>query len=266
MQRLIYGAAVCAILVNPTLLPAAVVINEVVYDDGGTDDREYVELFNTGPGAVDISGWTVGGQDATGANTSTAIPAATMLNAARFTSSAIRACRMSISSPQLVFWRTTPKRWSFATRVGSSMRCSTNRTRVRLPIGVLPADVATNVGPGVWGNNQSSDLTGTPLVSSAGLCDTSTAETPTITVAIGVFVQTHRARAIIRSTSINTFRRTFPQRRWAPIFPDLVTRSFRRASSIQAWRMPTIPMSFQLRPFLPIARSSRGTLLAAETL
>ena len=38
---------------------AAVIINEFVYDDNGTDDREFVELYNNGVAAVDISGWTV---------------------------------------------------------------------------------------------------------------------------------------------------------------------------------------------------------------
>lgn len=46
-------------------LRAAVVINEVQYDDGGSgpDDREFVELFNDSDAVVDISGWTLGGHD-----------------------------------------------------------------------------------------------------------------------------------------------------------------------------------------------------------
>ena len=34
-----------------------IVINEVVYDDSGLDDREFVELYNAGGSPVDISGW-----------------------------------------------------------------------------------------------------------------------------------------------------------------------------------------------------------------
>jgi hypothetical protein len=61
------------------LARAAVIINEIAYDDSSTDDREFVELYNSGPGSVDISGWTVSGRDATTTNPSATIPAATML-------------------------------------------------------------------------------------------------------------------------------------------------------------------------------------------
>jgi hypothetical protein len=69
--------AVSAMLVAQA--PGAIVINEFVYDDNSTDDREFVELYNNGAAAVDISGWTVGGRDATTVNTSATIPAATMI-------------------------------------------------------------------------------------------------------------------------------------------------------------------------------------------
>ncbi len=38
---------------------APVVINEFCYDDGGTDNYEFVELFNRSPAPVDISGWKI---------------------------------------------------------------------------------------------------------------------------------------------------------------------------------------------------------------
>ena len=41
-----------------------VFINEVQYDDSGTDDREFVEIYNGEPNAVDISGWTLRASDA----------------------------------------------------------------------------------------------------------------------------------------------------------------------------------------------------------
>lgn len=44
-------AAICAVT------QAQVVINEIQYDDTGTDDREFVELYNAGTSPVDISGW-----------------------------------------------------------------------------------------------------------------------------------------------------------------------------------------------------------------
>jgi hypothetical protein len=57
----------------------AIIINEVAYDDTGTDNREYVELFNTGPGPVDISGWVLIGRDPTTTNSSATVPALTTL-------------------------------------------------------------------------------------------------------------------------------------------------------------------------------------------
>jgi len=44
---------------------AQVVINEIQYDDAGTDDREFVELYNAGTTAVDISGWILRSWDLT---------------------------------------------------------------------------------------------------------------------------------------------------------------------------------------------------------
>ncbi|MFO0790025.1 MAG: lamin tail domain-containing protein [Pirellulales bacterium] len=58
---------------------AAIIVNEVAYDDAGTDNREYVELYNSGAAPVDISGWMVTGRDPTSINLSAAIPAATTL-------------------------------------------------------------------------------------------------------------------------------------------------------------------------------------------
>lgn len=46
---------------EPCACPAAsgVVINEVDYDDDGTDDHEFVELFNPTGSAIDVTGWTL---------------------------------------------------------------------------------------------------------------------------------------------------------------------------------------------------------------
>ncbi|MBI5851532.1 MAG: lamin tail domain-containing protein [Planctomycetes bacterium] len=68
-----------AFLALPSLATAQVVINEIQYDDESTDDREFVELYNAGASAVDISGWTLGGFDQVGPNTTFTIPAATIL-------------------------------------------------------------------------------------------------------------------------------------------------------------------------------------------
>lgn len=46
-------------LTMPLQVPAAVVINELVYDVAGADVGEFIELHNTAPEPADISGWTV---------------------------------------------------------------------------------------------------------------------------------------------------------------------------------------------------------------
>jgi hypothetical protein len=169
MNRLVRCAAVCALFFCPALSRAAVIINEVVYDDGGTDDREYVELHNTGPGAVDISGWTVGGQDATGANTSVAITAGTMLNAGGYYvigNTGVLNVNQTAAAGFLENDAETVELRNGATLIDAMLYESNKGAASH---GVLPADVAAQVGPGVWGNNQSTDLAGTPLVSSAGL-------------------------------------------------------------------------------------------------
>jgi Lamin Tail Domain len=67
---------------------ASVLINELVYDDGSTDDREFVELYNSGANAVDISGWQLRSSDTTAPpgdnNGDVTIPANTTLNPGAF--------------------------------------------------------------------------------------------------------------------------------------------------------------------------------------
>lgn len=63
---------------------APVVINEFSYDDSGTDDREFVELYNATKAAIDISGWKLDSADSNGPNTAYTIPANTKLAAGAF--------------------------------------------------------------------------------------------------------------------------------------------------------------------------------------
>ncbi|HEY3243748.1 MAG TPA: lamin tail domain-containing protein, partial [Phycisphaerae bacterium] len=51
------------ITVTSPAAPPTVVINEFQYDDSGTDDREFVELYNFGSSPVDISGWILQASD-----------------------------------------------------------------------------------------------------------------------------------------------------------------------------------------------------------
>ncbi|GAB4137675.1 MAG: hypothetical protein Fur0037_02970 [Planctomycetota bacterium] len=66
MLSMILAAALCP--QGPGTSTAPVVINEFSYDDGGTDDLEYVELYNRSGAPVDISGWTLVNPDDIGPN------------------------------------------------------------------------------------------------------------------------------------------------------------------------------------------------------
>jgi hypothetical protein len=71
------GGCFLAGLASPT--QAAVVINEFLFDDSGTDDYEFVELYNSGPIPVEIGDWVVTGHDASGSNISVTVTAGTIL-------------------------------------------------------------------------------------------------------------------------------------------------------------------------------------------
>jgi len=63
---------------------APVVINEFSYDDSGTDDREFVELYNSTKAAIDISGWKVDSADSSGPNKAYTVKPNTKLAAGAF--------------------------------------------------------------------------------------------------------------------------------------------------------------------------------------
>jgi len=86
-------AAAAFVPQGPGSSTAPVVINEFCYDDGGTDDREFVELYNRSGSAIDISGWKLVCRDAsspsitpggTGGDPTFIIPAGTVINPGAF--------------------------------------------------------------------------------------------------------------------------------------------------------------------------------------
>lgn len=72
---------------GPGTSTAPVVINEYSNDDSGTDNLDFVELYNRSGAPVDISGWTLNGEEGTlasAANGVTTIPAGTILAAGAY--------------------------------------------------------------------------------------------------------------------------------------------------------------------------------------
>ncbi len=72
----------CLVIISPFAANGAVVINELDYDNIGTDTAEFLELYNDGATSIDISGYLVGFINGNGNvfyNQVVTIPAATTL-------------------------------------------------------------------------------------------------------------------------------------------------------------------------------------------
>ncbi len=157
---------------------ADVVINEFVYDDGSTDDREFVELYNNGLSPAGIGGWTLGGQDQVGPNSTVTITAGATINPGGFyvigRTGVPNVNQIVTAAGAAGFWENDSETLELrnAGVLQDAVVYESNKGNTYQNNGghgVLPADVAAQVGPGIWGNNQSVDLPGTPLLSSASL-------------------------------------------------------------------------------------------------
>ncbi len=151
---------------------ATVVINEYMADDSGTDDREFVELYNRGNVAVDISGWVVAGRDSTTNNPTATIPGAlnsgtTVLAPGGYY---VLANTGTLNANQVVAANflendnETIELWQGAYNTGTlidAVSIETNKGNATW-FGA-PGSLAGQLGPGVFGNHQGVDLTGTPL-------------------------------------------------------------------------------------------------------
>jgi hypothetical protein len=164
-----------------TLLPlgvrAAIVINEFQYDDtGAADDREFVELFNTGTDPVDISGWVLGGYDPTTTNPSATIPASTSIAAGGYyvlgNTGVLNVNQVLTAN----FLENDNEVITLRDATGAlidAVAYETNKGVGFITTGTTaPSDkaaVALQVGPGVFGNHQGIDIAGTPLNATVSL-------------------------------------------------------------------------------------------------
>ncbi|MCA8969563.1 MAG: lamin tail domain-containing protein [Planctomycetes bacterium] len=85
-------------------LQGPVVINEFSYDDSGTDDREYIEVYNPSSAAISLAGWKVESRDANGTTASYTLPATASVPSQGFLtigSGAISGIGVSIGSQDL---------------------------------------------------------------------------------------------------------------------------------------------------------------------
>jgi hypothetical protein len=160
-------AATAGVLAWSSMASAQVVINEVQYDDSSTDNFEFVELFNSGNSAIDISGWTVGGRDNGTTNPTAVIPGAiasgtTVLapgayyvigNTAVPNVNLVVAANQFENDAETVELRNGP----FLTgTLQDSIVYEGNKGTAGH--GVLPGDVAADAGATFWGNHQGVDI------------------------------------------------------------------------------------------------------------
>ncbi len=146
---------------------AQVRINEFSYDDSGTDDIEYVELYNAGPDDVDIGGWVLGGNDPSGPNTSFTIPAGTILAGGDYYvlgAATVAAVNQVVGVSNI--WENDNE--SLQLRNAGGMLIDAVIYEANLGTAFAPADVLAAVGGGIWGNKttiQSTATTDTTLQS-----------------------------------------------------------------------------------------------------
>jgi hypothetical protein len=163
-------ACACAGVIGiSSLARAGVVINEFQYDDSSTDTLEFVELYNTGPGAVDISGWTLSGRDATTNNPSVTIPAATSIAAGGYYllgNTAVPGANQNLVANFLENDTETVELRDGAAAIVDAVLYESSPTTITLFNN--PADVPPQVGPGVRANHQGIELTTTTLRTSIG--------------------------------------------------------------------------------------------------
>ena len=79
-----FAKAFGILAIFPLISHSAVIINEIDYDNVITDNAEFIELFNDGPTAVDISGYVIVGINGNGNtvyNVFATVPAATSVSA-----------------------------------------------------------------------------------------------------------------------------------------------------------------------------------------
>ncbi len=150
LPKLILCGAIAAL---PSLASAQVVINEFQYDDESTDDREFVELYNAGALAVDISGWTLQANDQNTPNVTYTVQPGTILAPGAFWvmgSSLVPNINQVVTGPSGGLWENDQETLELfdTTNTRVDFVCY----EVNKALFVLPAHAE---GQGLWGNFQS---------------------------------------------------------------------------------------------------------------
>jgi hypothetical protein len=175
MRRIMNCAAICALFFAPLSARAAIIINEIAYDDidavSGTDSREYVELYNNGGSAVDISGWTLIGRDVTTVNPSAVVPAATSIAAGGFY---VFANTGTLNVNQVVaanFLENDIESIEIRDAANVLQDAAIYESNKGMSGNLVGSGLPAEVGPGIFGNSQSWKVGNNTLVSLARYVD-----------------------------------------------------------------------------------------------
>lgn len=162
---MLLAACVGAWVASPAF--SAIVINEFAYDDTvlTTDDREFVELYNNGPAAVDISGWTLVSEDQTaGSVLLGTIPAATTLNPGAYyviSSAAVLNSNQTLAAAIQNDMETIELKDAAAVLMDAVVY-EANKGSFSI------ASLTSQVGNGIWSNSQHPDLGGNNVTVALG--------------------------------------------------------------------------------------------------
>jgi len=142
------------------------VINELQYDDTGTDDHQFIELYNAGPAPMDISGYKIETGDSVARYTVT-IPAGTTIASGGFwTVGQSAVASLPGAVVDLIDDNLNLGDSGFATANGKIYVAVRNPADTLLDAAavetnkatpVFPAEILLQIGPGIWGNTVMSD-------------------------------------------------------------------------------------------------------------
>jgi hypothetical protein len=163
-KRFMLASACAGVLALAPAAFAQVVINEFQYDDTSTDDREFIELYNSSGAPVDISGWTLVGEDQTaGSAVAGTIPAGTILAPGAYFvlgNTGVPNANFTLAANAIQNDMETMELRNGATVV-DALVYEANKGSFSI------ATIATQTGPGIWMNHQGVDLSGAGLVTTS---------------------------------------------------------------------------------------------------
>jgi len=151
---------------NPLVVANFVVVNEFQYDDTGTDNYQFIELYNNSPNPVDISGYIiqvgdyVTGQTPPGVYYQVIVPAGTTLAGNGFWTvgqTAVAALPGAVVNQIDDALNLGDGENYIALRTPSGVLLDAVAYEMNKGYTLIPAEIYTQIGVGIWGNTVMAD-------------------------------------------------------------------------------------------------------------